>query len=141
MSWARHLRKVHVSWHPFSAPATPSAWFGQISTGKVLEASPKIVVSKELVETSAAGAEPPPPETVLTFVDGSEQRLDLSGMKVSKSAGRGPHARTHPHAHGHVHPLSPASRSRGFPGTGDRPLPRLTPPRALSSPTCSRRST
>lgn len=82
MSWARHLRKVHVEWHPFSAPATAQAWFGVATAKKVLVHSPKLKVSKALFETSATAGEPPAPQTVLTFVDGSKQSLDLSAMLV-----------------------------------------------------------
>ena len=75
-TWARYLRKVHVSFCPFSSVATPAAWLETVSTRKVMAVSPKLSVSKTLLPKASDGA----PTTKLTFADGSEEVIQLEDV-------------------------------------------------------------
>ena len=77
-TWARYLRKVHVAFCPFSAVATPAAWLQTVSTRKVMAASPKLSISKTLLPKASDSA----PTTKLTFVDGSEEVIQLDAAKI-----------------------------------------------------------
>ena len=75
--WARFLRKVHVSFCPFTHSATPAVWLKEISTRKVSAAAPKLQVTKTLLPRGAGAA-----TTDLTFADGTQQRLELSAVQI-----------------------------------------------------------
>ena len=73
------MRKVHVSFDPF-VKSSAAPFLGTISTKKVLEASPKLVVSKQLQSRGGAAAA----AAKLTFAD--ESKLDLDLLKLDAAA-------------------------------------------------------
>ena len=77
MSWARYLRAVHVEWCPWKPKALAPPWFQYVSTPKVLAASPKLSITKALVDQPPAATDFVD-RTQLTFADGSKQQLDFN---------------------------------------------------------------
>jgi hypothetical protein len=83
-TWARYLRKVHVTWCPYTANATPSAFLATVTTTGVRNKVPALQVSHELLQgpKGADSQEAPPSRTTVTYADGSEDVFDLSTMQV-----------------------------------------------------------
>jgi hypothetical protein len=81
-SWARYLRKVHIEWCPWKPKANSPAWLGVVGTRRVAEASPKLVITKDLLAKSADLEAPLVDRTTLTYADGTEQQLDLNIVSV-----------------------------------------------------------
>jgi hypothetical protein len=85
-AFARYLRKVHVEWCPFKPKALGPVFLQEISSRAIVEAVPKMAISKQLARTPAriaAETEAPPAyvdRVHLTFADGSERQLELSGL-------------------------------------------------------------
>ena len=69
---ARFIRCARIEWSPFNASKAPATLFGLLSTKKVREASPKLVLEKALLPRSAQTQ-----FVHLSFVDGSKRTFDL----------------------------------------------------------------
>lgn len=81
-SWARHLRKVEVSFCPFTTTPTTGAFLAQIATKKVREASPQLKFSRNVLPRQLEGGDTPAQTAVLTYVDGTEQTIDMAPVQI-----------------------------------------------------------
>ena len=90
VAFARYLRKVHIEWSPFKPKAVGPIFFQEMHTKKIMEATPKLTISKALhqsapVNIAAAASDALPAytdRTTLTFADGTEKMLDFDGIKL-----------------------------------------------------------
>ena len=82
VAFARYLRKVHVEWCPFKAKATAPIFFQEIHTQKIMDSVPKLTITKA-IRPRVASSDMELDRTKLTFADGSERVIDLTGLKLT----------------------------------------------------------
>ena len=90
VAFARYLRKVHIEWCPFKPKAVGPIFFQEIHTRKIMDATPKLTISKALHQSTpahvaAANSDALPAytdRTTLTFADGTERMITFDGIKL-----------------------------------------------------------
>ena len=84
-AFARYLRKVHVEWTAFKPKALAPVFLQELHTKTIMDATPKMTISKKLLSTPQDAAAPPAfiDRTRITFACGTEKVFDLAGLKLS----------------------------------------------------------
>ena len=75
--FARYLRKVHVEWCPFKPKALGPIFFQELHAPPILQAVPKMTISKALLRKPADDAAFVD-RTHITFADGETKTYDFS---------------------------------------------------------------
>ena len=82
VAFARYLRKVHVEWCPFKPKALGPVFFAELHNRPLLNAMPKLAVTKALVAKPRADDGLFVDRARLTYACGTEKVMEFDGLKL-----------------------------------------------------------